>query len=324
MRSAGTTPWSTSHFRPNIPTASSDEQRKLNTRAQAVASNARRGSGSHAAQTASIMTAFEPVLLGRGPDVVIVVGDVNSTIACALVASKLGVPESDHQMSAAVLARTVMSVKLITAPTIANAPIVTPAATDSDEPTLFLPSAFVPDYRAMQLRLWVNGESQQDGPFARVYTGIFRQLRYSPAGDGSPSLEAARILRTRNVDEKGLGLPLPAGRVAVFERAREESLLVGESDLADRAVGEEVEFATGQSSDLRYRIVARPPSKTRQPFVVEVTNARSTPETFELPIPYTLDSVGAELIEHKGVRTWRTIVPANGSARLEFALKLPR
>lgn len=47
------------------------------------------GSGSHAAQTARVMEAFEPVLLQEAPDWLIVVGDVNSTLACALVASKL-------------------------------------------------------------------------------------------------------------------------------------------------------------------------------------------------------------------------------------------
>jgi len=49
------------------------------------------GSASHAAQTAGIMTAFEPVVLDYRPDAVVVVGDVNSTIACGLVAVKLGV-----------------------------------------------------------------------------------------------------------------------------------------------------------------------------------------------------------------------------------------
>jgi UDP-N-acetylglucosamine 2-epimerase (non-hydrolysing) len=49
------------------------------------------GSGSHAVQTAKIMTAFEPVVLEQKPDWLVVVGDVNSTIACALVCSKLGV-----------------------------------------------------------------------------------------------------------------------------------------------------------------------------------------------------------------------------------------
>jgi UDP-N-acetylglucosamine 2-epimerase (non-hydrolysing) len=49
------------------------------------------GSGTHAQQTAEIMTRFEPVVLERRPDVVLVYGDVNSTVATALVCAKLGV-----------------------------------------------------------------------------------------------------------------------------------------------------------------------------------------------------------------------------------------
>jgi UDP-N-acetylglucosamine 2-epimerase (non-hydrolysing) len=49
------------------------------------------GSGSQASQTAEIMKRFEPVLLENKPDLLLVVGDVNSTLACALVAAKLGV-----------------------------------------------------------------------------------------------------------------------------------------------------------------------------------------------------------------------------------------
>jgi UDP-N-acetylglucosamine 2-epimerase (non-hydrolysing) len=50
------------------------------------------GSASHAVQTAEVMKRFEPVVIERKPDAVVVVGDVNSTIACALTAVKLGVP----------------------------------------------------------------------------------------------------------------------------------------------------------------------------------------------------------------------------------------
>ena len=49
------------------------------------------GSGSHAAQTAAVIERFEPVVLQEKPDWVLVVGDVNSTLACALVCAKLGV-----------------------------------------------------------------------------------------------------------------------------------------------------------------------------------------------------------------------------------------
>ncbi|MHB9149550.1 MAG: non-hydrolyzing UDP-N-acetylglucosamine 2-epimerase [Thermoleophilia bacterium] len=50
------------------------------------------GSGTHAETTARVMLALEPVILAEQPDVVVVVGDVNSTLAAALVAAKLRIP----------------------------------------------------------------------------------------------------------------------------------------------------------------------------------------------------------------------------------------
>lgn len=50
------------------------------------------GSGTHAWQTAQIMMHFEPVLVDYQPDWVVVYGDVNSTLACSLVSTKLGFP----------------------------------------------------------------------------------------------------------------------------------------------------------------------------------------------------------------------------------------
>ncbi len=50
------------------------------------------GSGTHAVQTAEVMRRFEPVMDERAPSCVVVVGDVNSTLACSVVAAKKGVP----------------------------------------------------------------------------------------------------------------------------------------------------------------------------------------------------------------------------------------
>jgi len=50
------------------------------------------GSGSHGKQTANILERYEAVLLEQQPDCVIVIGDVNSTVACSLAATKLGIP----------------------------------------------------------------------------------------------------------------------------------------------------------------------------------------------------------------------------------------
>lgn len=54
--------------------------------------NLQSGSGSHAIQTAEVMKRLEPVLLDFKPEMVLVVGDVNSTLAAALTAAKLGIP----------------------------------------------------------------------------------------------------------------------------------------------------------------------------------------------------------------------------------------
>ena len=50
------------------------------------------GSGSHAVQTAEVMRRFEPVLDEHNPSCILVVGDVNSTLACTLVGVKKGIP----------------------------------------------------------------------------------------------------------------------------------------------------------------------------------------------------------------------------------------
>jgi UDP-N-acetylglucosamine 2-epimerase (non-hydrolysing) len=61
-------------------------------RLQAPDINLEVGSGTHAVQTAEVMRRFEPIIDQHKPSMVLVVGDVNSTLACALVAVKKGVP----------------------------------------------------------------------------------------------------------------------------------------------------------------------------------------------------------------------------------------
>jgi hypothetical protein len=157
--------------------------------------------------------------------------------------------------------------------------------------------------------------------FERIHTGIFDEFDYDK-DDKPESTPAGVVLRTENRDANGLGLPLPAGGVALFEPVDGAPMLVAESRLADRAIGDEVEIGAGESPDLRYIIAARPASERRKPYSVRVTNARATPELFELEIPYKINSASEKLIERKGVKTWRVTVPANGAAKLDFALKL--
>ncbi|MEG3089069.1 DUF4139 domain-containing protein [Sphingomonas sp. PB4P5] len=154
--------------------------------------------------------------------------------------------------------------------------------------------------------------------FERIYSGG----RFgSPGYDQRESVAAALILRLQNKQADGLGLPLPAGGVAVFEPGRGSDLLVGESRLADRAIDEEVELGAGQSDHVRYVATALPISKRKWPYKIRVTNARDTPATFEIGFPEKPAKTSARLIERNGVQTWRTIVPAHGETVLDLVYK---
>jgi len=158
---------------------------------------------------------------------------------------------------------------------------------------------------------------------ARIYAGTFRPFAYDPDRDAE-SEPAAILLRAENRTSAGLGLPLPAGSVALFAARGDQPVLLGESALQDRAIGDEIELKPGDSSEVRYTIVGAPGSKRRANYRVEVTNALATAVTFELPIPYRDAKAGAPLVSHKGVPTWRVTVPANGSASLDLTLKRAR
>jgi hypothetical protein len=158
--------------------------------------------------------------------------------------------------------------------------------------------------------------------FERIYTADFDRTTFRPDDDEPESSEATLTLRSENRDAKGLGLPLPAGGVAVFQDSEQGPLLIGEAELADRAVGDEVELKVGDSVDVQYRIIPRRPSESREPYRVEVSNARDTPVEFEIAIPFEVASHSARLIERKGQKAWRVTVPANGTARLDLALRL--
>jgi hypothetical protein len=159
---------------------------------------------------------------------------------------------------------------------------------------------------------------------ARLYRGSFSPFPYNDGEARPPSRPTEIVLRAENRTSEGLGLPLPAGKLALFGDRGGQPVLIGESSLTDRAVGDEVELFPGTSSDVRYTVIGRPASRRRQAFRIEVSNAHDGPVTFELPIPYAVADASAELVLRKGVKTWRVLVPANGTASLDIALKRER
>src|SRR3546814_14655076 len=61
------------------------------------------------------------------------------------------------------------------------------------------------------------------------------------------------LVRMENKEKQGLGLPLPSGGIALFETVSGADVLVGQDNLRDHAIGEEVEAQLGDSAQLHYR-----------------------------------------------------------------------
>jgi hypothetical protein len=132
------------------------------------------------------------------------------------------------------------------------------------------------------------------------------------------------MLRGENKTEKGLGLPMPQGQVMIFENSNYGPLLAGQTNLNDRAIGEEVEMAVGQSSDVRMQVTQISKKGRTQRWKVEITNARATPVNVELEIPYELRGKPKHIPKIDGVPTWKATVAGNGDAVLYYEVKLER
>lgn len=158
---------------------------------------------------------------------------------------------------------------------------------------------------------------QDDASFRRVY------LAYAYAGQATPRA-VPLMLRTRNLKDKGLGLPLPAGGLALFAPRGDQDLLIGEQPMADRAVGEEIEIATGESPDVQWTLVRTATTKKQVSWRATITNARPVAIEAEVVVPGMLvdRAPGVE----RGPGGWRlpVIVPANDSATLNYAVKTGR
>lgn len=127
-------------------------------------------------------------------------------------------------------------------------------------------------------------------------------------------------LRTRNTAARGLGVPLPAGSVVVFEGER----LLGEGHVDDRAIGEKVEVALGEAPSVRIDLDYDQIDKRQRAYHLIVANDRAVPIRYEGRI--ALDDgerIGskARLARTAGSAIWTTIVPANGRATLDYVLR---
>lgn len=170
-----------------------------------------------------------------------------------------------------------------------------------------------------------NGQKQvallvKDGvPFRTIYR------LHLDLGAERKAMMPQILLRMQNKEAERLGVPLPSGQAAVFERVGDQYLLAGEGAMRDHAVGEKVDLVIGTSSQLLVDVENFvPPKNGEDDYRITVTNANAQAADFELGFRIDdtdgLDSRIRKLPRRDGLPTWVVRVPANGSKSFHYRL----
>lgn len=147
---------------------------------------------------------------------------------------------------------------------------------------------------------------------------VYRQTVNADAAWSGP---AQRFLVTRNRTEEGLGLPLPAGGLMLFMAGETRPILVGQGNMRDRAVGEDVEIGLGPATGVRTALTLVSRGQNARDYELVVTNDRDRPVRFEgeFMMGARRNLVpGATLSTRNGRPLWTVDIPANGSATLRY------
>lgn len=155
-------------------------------------------------------------------------------------------------------------------------------------------------------------------PFERVYEEeIWFDQNLSSQG-------VPLTLRMKNSEQRGLGVPLPSGGVALFEEVDGQRLLAGRTRLRDHAVQEEVELRLEESSLVRLEQIRDEKGKVTltatnaNPFAVPVETKIGT------NVGRDIRSPSSRLKRKDGQQTWFVTVPANGKATLTYKVKIQK
>jgi hypothetical protein len=136
-------------------------------------------------------------------------------------------------------------------------------------------------------------------------------------GGGQFETPLERVLVTRNRPAEGLGLSLPAGKVALFGRRGDRRILLGEGRIDDHTIGEKVEIPIATATG----VLARQTPYAGDDgggYLLTLSNDLSQPQTVEIELPLDASARGTNLIKRDGWMVWKVTVPANGRAELRY------
>lgn len=152
------------------------------------------------------------------------------------------------------------------------------------------------------------------------------QLVYVTKIDSDGDADTPRLtLRWQNRKEAGLGVPLPAGPVAVFQPRGGTSLLIGEASIDDKAIGEEVEAQVADATQVTLDSDNPESGKGWEGYVLTATNANPYPVTFEAQFALAdlprMSRMTGKLVRKDGKALWAVDLPANGSRTLRYRIR---
>ena len=152
---------------------------------------------------------------------------------------------------------------------------------------------------------------------------IYRQRIYAPRPESSGPVMA--LVAARNEKKDGLGLPLPAGPVRFFVERNGRPMLVGQSVLADKAIGEDVEIGIAQPTGIRSEITRHDSERAGYDEIeLVVTNDQDRAIPFEavfVAVESDFVPISGRLANRKGEKAWVTSVPANGRATFRYRIR---
>ena len=152
--------------------------------------------------------------------------------------------------------------------------------------------------------------------------GVPVTLVWRTSVDGDEAQPVRLVVRAKNRTGDGLGLPLPQGRVALYETGAPQlllgPLLLGEGGLDDRAVGEDVEIDVATSPAVSARVEEIGKRRRR----MTVTNANAYPVALEAALDAQAGRFDRRVGRKNGRPLWSVVVPASGSASLAYDVAL--
>jgi len=173
------------------------------------------------------------------------------------------------------------------------------------------------------LPVTVSARSQKQAAFL-VKDRVKGELLYRTTIHGEDAEDPRMLFRFHNREADGMGDPLPAGKVVLYQVGGLDRMLIGETSTPDKTIDEEVELAFGEASGITIESKTRA-GKPGRPRNVTVTIRNANPFTvrFEADFP----KIGGQTYRVQGKttnkpakRVWQSTIPANGTTRLRYRM----